>query len=170
MNDEEVSKYLKIIDELQKEKVGDSKDLENIKLRLINNKELEEKYVNYLTRLHLEIHIKQVRKELIVTTTEAIQGKTIDEYIGIVSGHAVMGMNIISDLIGGLRDVIGGRSAKLESYFLKARELALDEMIDEASNKGANAILAVRVNDVSMEGKGRQMALVSVHGTAVKIS
>ncbi len=43
-------------------------------------------------------------------------------------------------------------------------------MIDESVDKGADAIVAVRFNDVSLEGKGRQMALVSVHGTAVKIS
>lgn len=170
MDEKEVSKYLKIIDELQKAKVGNSKDIENIRVKLVNDREIKEEHVDYLTSSHSEISIKEVRKELTVTTTEAIQGKTVDEYLGIVSGHAVMGMNLISDMIGGLRDVIGGRSAKLESYFLKARELALDEMVDEAVSKGANAVLAVRFNDVSMEGKGRQMALVSVHGTAVKVS
>jgi len=180
MDKEEVSKYLKIIYELQKRGYGDSKDLENIKYKLVKDKGLEEAYLNYLTTSYSQVKSKPYSKTLskneermdktLVTTTETIQGKTIDEYLGIVSGHAVMGMGYFTDVIGGIRDVIGGRSKLLESHFFNARELALDEMITEAMEYGANAIVAVRFNDVSMEGKGRQMALVSVHGTAVKIS
>jgi len=171
MEDKEVSEYIELIDELQKEKIGDSKDLENIKQKLIKDKDLEEAYLKFLTALDVDLQKKHGRKNRpIVTTTEAIQGKTVDEYMGIVSGHAVMGMGFFTDIIGGIRDVMGGRSESLESHFFNARELALDEMTQEAIKLGANAILAVRFNDVSMEGKGRQMALVSVHGTAVKIS
>ncbi len=105
----------------------------------------------------------------LITTTETIQGKIIEEYLGIVSGHAVLGMSFVTDFIGGIRDFVGGRSETLESHFADAKEMALDEMAKEALDYGANAIVAVRFNDVSMEGKNRQMALVSVHGTAVKV-
>jgi len=174
MNAEEVSEYSKLIDKLQRDGKGDSKDLDNIKRILIKDKNLEEAYVRYLRVLdeksqsrHDRLQGKQDRP--LITTTETIQGKIIEEYFGIVSGHAVLGMDFFTDLIGGFRDFWGGRSETLESYFLDAREMALDGMAEEALDYGANAIVAVRFNDVSMEGKDRQMALVTVHGTAVKI-
>jgi len=176
MDAEEVSECLKLIKKLQKEKKGNPNDLDNYKELLIENKNLHESNVNYLKSLDGQIPTKQTSKqnseridEVLVTTTEAIQGKTIDEYMGIVSGHAVMGMGFFKDIIGGIRDVIGGRSSSLEAHFVEARDFALDGMIDEAIKLGANAIVAVRFNDVSMEGKDRQMALVSVHGTAVRV-
>jgi len=138
MNDEEVSECLELIDKLKKEKKGNPSDLDAWKQMLIEDKNLNESNLNYLKRLDGQIISKSKKgkkfDEPIVTTTEAIQGKTIVEYFGIVSGHAVMGMNFVTDMIGGIRDVIGGRSGTLESYFLEARELALDEMIDKIRN------------------------------------
>jgi len=170
MNEKEVSEYLELIDELQKAKMGNSNELREWKQKLTEGKELDKAYLDYLTELDVRLEKKRHRKDRpIVTTTESIQGKTIDEYMGIVSGHAVMGMGFFKDIVGGFRDVIGGRSSSLEAHFVEARDFALDGMIVEAIKLGANAIVAVRFNDVSMEGKDRQMALVTVHGTAVRV-
>jgi uncharacterized protein YbjQ (UPF0145 family) len=166
LDEKEISEHLKLIEELQKEKVGNKKDLEEVKEILEKEKDLDESDLKYLTKLDVRLHRK--REKPIISTTDEIQGKTIDEYIGVVSGHAVMGMNFITDFIAGIRDVVGGRSGTMESYFLEAREKALDEMIEEAMEYDADAIVAVRFNDVSIEGKGHQMALVGVHGTAVR--
>jgi len=57
----------------------------------------------------------------------------------------------------------------MESYFLEARKEAVDQMIAESVKYGSDTIVTVRFNDVLVECKGRQMALVSVHGTAVRI-
>ncbi len=151
MNDEEVSEYLKLIEKLRKEKKGNPNDLDNYKQILIEDRKLHESNLNYLKKLDGQIQSKQDRP--LITTTETIQGKIIEEYMGIVSGHAVLGMNFFTDLIGGFRDFMGGRSETLESYFLDAREMALDEMTEEALDYGANAIVAVRFNDVSMRAK-----------------
>lgn len=167
MNEKEITEYLELLEELEKEKIGNPKDIAEIKQILIKEKELDEKDIKFLTKL--DVRLQRKHNLPIVTTTDSIQGKEIDEYIGVVSGHAVMGMNFITDMIGGLRDVIGGRSSTLESYFVDAREKAIDEMITEAVEYGADAVVAVRFNDVSMEGKNSQMALVTVHGTAVRI-
>jgi len=175
MNHEEVSKCLKLIEKLQKEKKGSPNDLDTWRQTLIEDRYLHESTVNYLKSLDVQ-KIKPKRKQgqkkqdrPLITTTETIQGKIIEEYLGIVSGHAVLGMSFVTDFIGGIRDFVGGRSETLESHFADAKEMALDEMVEEALDYGANAIVAVRFNDVSMEGKDRQMALVTVHGTAVKI-
>ena len=73
MNDEEISKYLKIIEELQKAKFEDPDDLENIKQKLIKDKDLEEGYVSYLTRSHFEIHKKRLYKNEVKNSDEIVK-------------------------------------------------------------------------------------------------
>jgi len=103
---------------------------------------------------------------LVITTTNNVDGYKIEEYVDIVSGEAVMGANIIRDLFAGVTDIIGGRSGQYEDRFRKAKQLALDEMEEEAEHYGANAVIGV---SVQYEMVRESMMLVSAHGTAVKI-
>ncbi len=103
---------------------------------------------------------------MIITTTPTIQGKEIKEYLGIVTGEAILGANIVKDLFASITDVAGGRSAAYESELSKAREIALSEMKQNASALGANAIVGV---DLDYETVRQGMLMVSVSGTAVKI-
>jgi len=104
---------------------------------------------------------------MIVTTTPNVEGKRIIRYLGIVTGEAIMGANIVSDLFAGIRDIIGGRAAAYEKELAKAKEIAIKEMIEEAERLGANAIVGVDI-DYETVGKG-SMLMVSVNGTAVVI-
>jgi len=103
---------------------------------------------------------------MIITTTPTIQGKDIKEYLGIVTGEAILGANIVKDLFASITDVVGGRSSAYESELAKAREIALSEMKEKASVLGANAIVGV---DLDYETVRQGMLMVSVSGTAVKI-
>ena len=47
---------------------------------------------------------------MILTTTPTVEGKTIREYRGIVTGEAIVGANILKDIFAGIRDIVGGRS------------------------------------------------------------
>ena len=58
---------------------------------------------------------------MIVTTTPGIEGKTIREYLGVVTGEAVLGANIFRDLFAGVRDIVGGRSGSYEKELRRAR-------------------------------------------------
>ncbi|MGL4496667.1 MAG: heavy metal-binding domain-containing protein, partial [Beijerinckiaceae bacterium] len=51
---------------------------------------------------------------MIVTTTPSIEGRTIVEYRGIVSGEAIMGANVFRDWFASIRDIVGGRAASYE--------------------------------------------------------
>lgn len=51
---------------------------------------------------------------MILTTTSVIQGKTVREYTGIVTGEAIVGANIFRDFFAGVRDIVGGRSGAYE--------------------------------------------------------
>jgi uncharacterized protein YbjQ (UPF0145 family) len=105
---------------------------------------------------------------MIVTTTPSIEGKTIKNYIGIVSGEVIMGTNIVKDLFAGIRDIVGGRSASYEQELVRAKEMAIDEMKQRAAALGANAVVGVDL-DYEVLGQSNGMLMVSAAGTAVQI-
>ncbi|MFZ0392175.1 MAG: heavy metal-binding domain-containing protein, partial [Calditrichia bacterium] len=80
---------------------------------------------------------------MIVTTTPSVEGRSIAEYKGIVSGEAIMGANIVRDIFASITDVVGGRSASYEHKLTHARKLSLSEMEEQARSLGANAIVGV---------------------------
>jgi uncharacterized protein YbjQ (UPF0145 family) len=103
---------------------------------------------------------------MLITTTPGIEGRRIKQYLGIVTGEAILGANVFKDFFAGIRDVIGGRSAAYEGELRKARDIALAEVRQAAVELGANAIVGV---DLDYETVGAQgsMLMVSVSGTAV---
>lgn len=105
---------------------------------------------------------------MIVTTTPTVQGKEISEYLGVVAGETILGVNAIRDLKAGLRDIFGGRSGAYEEELRKGREIAIREMIDNAVELGANAVVGV---DLDYETVGSQggMLMVTASGTAVRL-
>lgn len=105
---------------------------------------------------------------MIVTTTTTVEGQPVKEYIGIVTGEAVIGANIFRDLFAGIRDVIGGRSGSYEKVFREAREAAINEMVSEAKTRGANAVIGVDIDYEAGVSQGTMM-MVACSGTAVKI-
>lgn len=106
--------------------------------------------------------------DVIVSTTPTIEGKSVTEYLGIVSGEAIMGANLFKDLFAGIRDIVGGRSATYEKELRNAKDIAIKEMIERAQEAGANAILSVDL-DYETVGRNGSMLMVSASGTAVRI-
>ncbi len=102
---------------------------------------------------------------MLVLTTPSIEGKKISRYFGLVSGEAILGANIFKDLFAGIRDIVGGRSQAYEKELRKAKDIAVQEMIRDAQNLGANAVIGVDL-DYETLGNG-SMLMVSVSGTAV---
>lgn len=103
---------------------------------------------------------------MILTTTTAIEGRTIRDYRGIVFGETIIGANIFKDLFASIRDIVGGRSGTYERVLAEARETSLGEMQQRAAAVGANAIIGIDV-DYEVIGKDGSMIMVSVSGTAV---
>jgi uncharacterized protein YbjQ (UPF0145 family) len=105
---------------------------------------------------------------LITTTTPSVEGKQIADYLGIVTGEAIMGANVFKDLFAGIRDIVGGRSATYEKELSRARQIALEEMEAVAAQRGANAVVGVDL-DYEVLGANSGMLMVSASGTAVKL-
>lgn len=105
---------------------------------------------------------------MIITTTPTVDGKKITNYLGIVTGEAIMGANIFRDLFAGVRDIIGGRSGAYEEELGRAREIAIQEMQSEAQKRGANAVVGVDL-DYEVLGANSSMLMVTASGTAVQL-
>jgi uncharacterized protein YbjQ (UPF0145 family) len=103
---------------------------------------------------------------VIISTTPSLEGKRIKQYLGVVTGEAILGANVFRDLFASIRDVIGGRSAAYESELRKARDIALGELEQTAKDMGANAVIGVDLDYETVGGQGT-MLMVSVSGTAV---
>ena len=104
---------------------------------------------------------------MLVSTTAVLQDRRVTRYLGVVSGEAILGANIVRDLLAGIRDVVGGRSAASEQELRKAKGLALRELEEQAAALGANAVIGVDLDDETL-GNGT-MLMVSASGTAVVI-
>lgn len=104
---------------------------------------------------------------MIITTTPQIEGKKIVTYLGLVSGEAIMGADIFKDLFAGIRNIVGGRAAAYEQELRRAKDIAVQEMAENAKGLGANAVVGVDL-DYETLGQGGTMLMVSASGTAVK--
>ena len=105
---------------------------------------------------------------MLVTTTPIIEGKRIIHYYGIVSGETIIGANVFSDFLAGIRDFVGGRSGAYEEVLRQAKETAIKEMEEQAARLGANAVIGVDLDYETVGGSG-SMLMVTATGTAVVI-
>lgn len=103
---------------------------------------------------------------MIVSTTSTLQGKTVEKYLGICTGEAIMGANVVRDFLASVTDIIGGRSSAYEDKLAEGREIAIREMTAKASQMGANAVIGV---DLDFETLRDGMMMCIATGTAVYI-
>lgn len=103
---------------------------------------------------------------MMIATTETIAGREVVETLGLVRGATVRSKHIGTDIMAGLRNVVGGEMKGYSSMLAGAREQALDRMADEARRLGADAIVGFRMETSSiMSGASEIVA----YGTAVRL-
>lgn len=101
---------------------------------------------------------------LTITTTNSLDGYRIEEYLGIVSGEVVSGIDMFRDIGAGFRNIFGGRSTGYEDEMKQARTQALQELSDRAEAMGANAVVGASLGYETFEG----MIMTCATGTAVR--
>ena len=107
---------------------------------------------------------------MLIVTTPLVEGRPVRQYLGLVTGEAILGANIFRDFFAGIRDIVGGRSAAYEEELRKAKQLALDEMAARARDMGGDAVIGVDLDYESIQmGSGGGMLMVSASGTAVRL-
>jgi uncharacterized protein YbjQ (UPF0145 family) len=105
---------------------------------------------------------------MILSTTPQIEGHTILEYKGVVTGETIIGANIVKDFFAGIRDIVGGRAGSYEDVLREAKDTSLKEMMERAQIMGANAIVGIDI-DYETIGSNGSMLMVATSGTAVVI-
>lgn len=106
---------------------------------------------------------------MILSTTPTIDGYTIREYRGVVTGETIIGANVFKDFFAGIRDIVGGRAGSYEKVLRDARDSSMQEMMRQAQAMGANAVVGIDI-DYETIGANGSMLMVAVSGTAVVIA
>jgi uncharacterized protein YbjQ (UPF0145 family) len=107
---------------------------------------------------------------MLLSTTSTLEGHPVQRYLGLVSGEAILGANVFRDFFAGIRDMIGGRSGSYEKVLRKAKEAAIEDMVEAAGDLGANAVVGIDFDYETVQIKeGGDMLMVTVTGTAVVV-
>jgi uncharacterized protein YbjQ (UPF0145 family) len=102
---------------------------------------------------------------MMLLTTDTFPGREV-EALGLVRGSTVRAKHIGSDIVAGLRNIVGGEVKEYAALMAGAREQALDRMQAEAAKLGADAVIAVRF-ETSTITQGASEILA--YGTAVRL-
>lgn len=105
---------------------------------------------------------------VLVSTTALIEGRPVQDYLGLVTGEVIVGANLFRDIFASITDLVGGRSGKYEEVLGRARREAIQEMTSQAVQLGGNAVIGVDI-DYEVLGSNGSMLMVSVSGTAVRL-
>jgi uncharacterized protein YbjQ (UPF0145 family) len=104
---------------------------------------------------------------MILTNTEFVSNKTISETLGVARGSTVRSRNIGRDIFASLKNIVGGEIEEYTKLQADAREQALQRMVADATQMGADAVINIRfTTSVVAQGASEMLA----YGTAVKLS
>jgi uncharacterized protein YbjQ (UPF0145 family) len=103
---------------------------------------------------------------MIISTTTVIEGRPVREYLGVVAGETVMGANVFKDIGATFRNITGGRAEGYEKELRKGRDMAIQEMAEQAESMGADAVIGV---DLDYETVNTGMLMITASGTAVRL-
>jgi len=103
---------------------------------------------------------------MIVITDNHIVGKRVVRTLGLVRGNTIRARHIGKDILAVLRNLVGGEISEYTKMMAEAREQALDRMVEEAEELGANAVIMTRfATSELMQGASELLA----YGTAVVV-
>ncbi len=103
---------------------------------------------------------------MLLTTTETITGKTIVTHLGLVRGNTIRARHIGRDIMAIIRNIVGGEISDYTKMMAESREQALDRMIENAKELGANAIVQIRFSTSEIMGGASE---IMAYGTAVVV-
>ncbi|WP_064091769.1 YbjQ family protein [Rossellomorea aquimaris] len=101
---------------------------------------------------------------MIYVTTDFVPGKEVKELKGFVRGSTVQAKHIGKDIVAGLKTILGGEISEYSELMEEARNKAIERMIADATQKGANAIIAVRLETSAVMQNASE---IIAYGTAV---
>ena len=103
---------------------------------------------------------------MIITNIETVPGKNIKEHFGLVAGSTIRAKHVGRDIMASLKNLVGGELKGYTQLLQESRQQALDRMVDQARQLGANAIINVRFSTSSV---AQGAAELYAYGTAVLV-
>ena len=103
---------------------------------------------------------------IIISTTEFVPGREVVQVLGLAKGNTIQTRHIGSDIVAGLKSIIGGEIKGYVKAFTLAREEATNRMLQEARALGADAIIGMRFSTSQILDGGAE---ILAYGTAVKL-
>jgi uncharacterized protein YbjQ (UPF0145 family) len=104
--------------------------------------------------------------KMIITNIETVPGKNIVEHFGLVSGSTIRAKHVGRDIMASLKNLVGGELKGYTELLQESRQQALDRMVEQARQLGANAIINVRFSTSSV---AQGAAELYAYGTAVRV-
>lgn len=104
---------------------------------------------------------------MIYTTTETVPGREIETVLGIVNGNVVQSKHVGRDFMAGLKGIVGGELKGYTEMLTEARNIAIERLVEEAQELGADAVVGIRFTTSSVTDGASE---ILVFGTAVKLS
>ena len=104
---------------------------------------------------------------MIITTTEAIQGKTVTKTIGLVRGSTIRARHVGRDIVASLRSIVGGEITEYTKMLAESREQAVQRMVDDAEAQGANAVICLRFTTSMVQANAAE---ILAYGTGVVVT
>lgn len=106
---------------------------------------------------------------MIITTTNAVDGYRVVQYLTPVTVSLVEGTDFFSDFVAGFTDTFGGRSGTYQAALAQLHDAALQHLEQKGKAAGANCLLGVKFDLGEVSGKGRQMFMLNAVATPVVI-
>ena len=103
---------------------------------------------------------------MIIVTSEQIEGKKVVKTLGLVKGSSIRARHMGRDIVAGLRTIVGGEIPEYTQMMAQTRDEAVNRMVRQAEEMGANAIVSARfVTSMIMQNAAEILA----YGTAVVV-
>ena len=119
---------------------------------------------NLKSRLGWDKDMAAAAQNLIFSNIETIPGMTITQSLGVVSGSTVRAKNVFKDIGAAFKNIAGGEIKAYTELLQESRNEALFRMLQDASARGANAVVNVRFATSSVAGGAAELL---AYGTAV---
>lgn len=103
---------------------------------------------------------------MLLSTTDTIEDKKIVKHLGLAKGNTIRARHIGRDIMAILRHIVGGEISDYTKMMAESREQAIDRMIEDAQNLGANAIVRVSFTTSMIMGGASE---ILAYGTAVVV-
>ena len=103
---------------------------------------------------------------MLLSTTDTIHGKRIIKHLGLVRGNTIRARHLGRDIMAIIRHIIGGEITDYTKMMAESREQAIDRMIEDAQNLGANAIVHMSFSTQMVMGGASE---ILAYGTAVVV-